>query len=348
MALVGSNSGVRDLDPEGTFAEVDKVIRGGEGGFYIQNLSDGRSIAATYRPMPDGGLLVTFEDITQRKQAEQALTASEARLKAALSNMTQGLVMHDAKGKMTLFNRRFAEIFGLPPDENLQSMTIPELLALAASRSGVHLVDPEGGRDRIEKSARGAGEKNYIHHLSDGRSIATTVGSMPDGGNVVTFEDITQRTEAEEAVAASEAKLQTALSNMSQGLVMLDAEGRLRLFNPRYAEIFGMPPDQILPGMTVPQLMALAVSTSGIRDVDPEGTLVRTENVLRGGEGGSFTQNLNDGRSITDLPSADVGRRGRRDVRGHHPAKGGGTGAGRLRVETSIRADEHVAGSFDA
>ena len=81
---------------------------------------------------------------------------------------------------------------------------------------------------------------------------------MPDGGIVVTFEDITQKMAEEQALADSELKLQTALSNMSQGLVMLDAEGRLMLFNPRFAEIFGLPPDQILPGMTIPELMALA------------------------------------------------------------------------------------------
>ncbi len=70
--------------------------------------------------------------------------------------------------------------------------------------------------------------------------------------------DISARKQMEAALAASELKLQTALSNMSQGLMMFDAEGRLMLSNSRHAEMYGLPKDQILPGMTVPELMALA------------------------------------------------------------------------------------------
>ena len=276
-----------------------------------------------------------YQDFTKRKQTEMALVASELKLQTALSNMSQGLLMLDAEGRLMLFNPRFAEIFGLPQDKNLVGMAVPELMALSVSSSGVRDMDPEGTVAHVQKIVRDGTGGSFTVHLSDGRSIADTHRPMPDGGIVVTFEDITRRKEAEQALAASESKLQAALSNMSQGLVMLDAEGRLVLFNARYAEIFGMPPEQILPGMTTPELMALATSITGVRDLDPEGTVARAQNVLHGGEGGSFVQKLSDGRSLTTtlrlMPDGgviatfeDITQR-----------KAGGTGPRRLRVETS-------------
>ena len=149
-------------------------------------------------------------------------------------------------------------------------------------------MDPEGTLAHAENVLRGAEEGSYVQNLSDGRSLTNTIRRMPDGGIVATFEDITQRKEAEQALAASELKLQTALSNMSQGLVMLDAEGGLMLFNRRFAEIFGLPPDQILPGMTSTGAYGARSFKLGVRDVDPEGTVAHAEKVLRGAEEGTY------------------------------------------------------------
>ena len=44
---------------------------------------------------------------------------------------------------------------------------------------------------------------------------------------------------------------------MILGLVMHDAQGKLMLFNPRFAEIFKLPPDQIKLGMTYDQVKAI-------------------------------------------------------------------------------------------
>ena len=219
--------------------------------------------------MPDGGIVVTFEDITQRTEAEQAVAASEAKLQTALSNMSQGLVMLDAEGRLRLFNPRYAEIFGMPPDQILPGMTVPQLMALAVSTSGIRDVDPEGTLARTENVLRGGEGGSFTQNLNDGRSLTTSLRLMSDGGVVATFEDITQQKEEEQALADSELKLQSALTNMSQGLLMLDAEGRLVLFNSRVAEIYGLPLDQIKEGMTIPELLAKGPAATGVSRCQP-------------------------------------------------------------------------------
>jgi PAS domain-containing protein len=60
-----------------------------------------------------------------------------------------------------------------------------------------------------------------------------------------------------------------ALNNMSQGLLMFDAQDRLILFNKRYAEIFRLDPASIRLGMTFADLLRLRKEVGTFRpDVD--------------------------------------------------------------------------------
>ena len=50
-------------------------------------------------------------------------------------------------------------------------------------------------------------------------------------------------------------QLDAALNNMVQGLAMFDAEHRLVLANRRYAEMYGLTPEQVKPGTTLRQII---------------------------------------------------------------------------------------------
>ncbi|MDO8877187.1 MAG: EAL domain-containing protein [Pseudolabrys sp.] len=126
-----------------------------------------------------------------------------------------------------------------------------------------------------------------------------------------------------------------ALANMSQGLCMFDAEERLVIFNPRFIEIYGIPADKIMPGMTTRELMALVADSTKVSDVDQEGTLALQRSLIRGESQGSLVQRLTDGRSISIL---------------HRPTPDGGHVATFEDITERLRAEEkikHLA-RFDA
>src|SRR5262249_7201361 len=50
-------------------------------------------------------------------------------------------------------------------------------------------------------------------------------------------------------------RLDAAVTNMSQGLCLFDAEDRLVLYNDRYCEIYGVSRDQVKPGSTMTELL---------------------------------------------------------------------------------------------
>ena len=96
-------------------------------------------------------------------------------------------------------------------------------------------------------------------------------------------------------VRKREVRLDAALTNMSQGLCMFDAEGELVIANPRFAEIYRVPPETFKPGMTIAAMLALG---TGPDDIDPQGTLALAQQYTNKAEPASMVQHLTDGRSV--------------------------------------------------
>ena len=118
-----------DIDTAGLVDEG--VATFGQEVSQIVHLADDRFISVLRRPMPDGGLVSTHDDITERealnerlahqnellKQREEELEIQNKRFNAAINNMSQGLCLYDAEQRVMFANRRFAEIYRLDPDQ---------------------------------------------------------------------------------------------------------------------------------------------------------------------------------------------------------------------------------------
>jgi diguanylate cyclase (GGDEF)-like protein len=132
--------------------------------------------------------------------SERRLTAQNERFDAALTNMTQGLCMFDPNEKLVIFNQRFIEIYGLPAERITPGMTRREVMALATGTAKVTDSDPGGTLALQQNVIREGKGGSLIERLTDGRSVAISHRVLPDGGFVVTFEDITERLLAEERI----------------------------------------------------------------------------------------------------------------------------------------------------
>jgi diguanylate cyclase (GGDEF)-like protein len=130
---------------------------------------------------------------------ERRLSVQNARFEAALTNMSQGLCMFDAGGRLTIFNSRFVALYGLPADKVVPGMTTRDLMALAV-RGGIGDVDPEATLALHASFIREGKAASFIERLTDGRSIAVSHRPTPGNGFVVTFEDISERLRAEEEI----------------------------------------------------------------------------------------------------------------------------------------------------
>ena len=108
----------------------------------------GASSSPSIQPRADGGWVVTHQDITERetlnaqlarqngllKQREEELKAQNERFNAAINNMSQGMCLFDSEQRVVFANRRFAEIYGLAPEEVKPGTTLRQILTARARK----------------------------------------------------------------------------------------------------------------------------------------------------------------------------------------------------------------------
>jgi len=165
---------------------------------YEETLSDGRTISISHRPLALGGWVSIYEDITEQRRAEQDLKEQHRRFDAALANMSQGLLMYDADGKMIVRNRRFLELYNVNaadfPLGTTHRDALDRLLAL-----GIYTkIDVDSEVAKTEACLAAAKMHSAYRHLTDGRTVLVTRRPMGGGGWVVTFDDVTERRRTEE------------------------------------------------------------------------------------------------------------------------------------------------------
>ena len=72
----------------------------------------------------------------------------------------------------------------------------------------------------------------------------------------------------EEELKAQNMRFDAALENMFQGLAMFDAEERIVIANDRFAEMYGLTPEQVKPGTTLRQIAELRIANGTVRRPD--------------------------------------------------------------------------------
>ena len=115
------------------------------------------------------------------------------RLRTALANISQGLCLHDAAGRLEIFNRQSCQIYGLNECAVRVGMTVAQLLRLrieAGNHPGRTLADL-ADETRIMVESRESGVR--LQELGDGRCIAILHRPIDAGGWLESYEDITDQ-----------------------------------------------------------------------------------------------------------------------------------------------------------
>jgi diguanylate cyclase (GGDEF)-like protein/PAS domain S-box-containing protein len=133
------------------------------------------------------------------RRSEEKLKVQKVLLDTALENMSQGLCMFDANGRIALFNERYTKMMGLSAAW-LKDRSLLDLLKYR-QQSGEFAGDPEEFFARIIAEARKGKSGERILETSSGRALRVIDQPMPDGGWVATFEDITDWQKAQAQIA---------------------------------------------------------------------------------------------------------------------------------------------------
>jgi len=173
---------------------------------FERQAANGSYIETRSTPLPDGGLIHNFYDITERKRMENRLEQNERlarersdELEAILANMRQGVSVFDDRGRLTLWNQQYIEIFGKPDGDVREGVTLIELIELEKARGEFDGDVQEHVMDLMIRLSAGEVVRSKFKHPS-GKIISAVHAPLPAGGWIGTHEDVTQREQAAEKI----------------------------------------------------------------------------------------------------------------------------------------------------
>jgi PAS domain S-box-containing protein len=234
-------------------AGIRAVLSGGQSVFSLEYPCDAPWEARWFRmavlPLSVGrrGVVVSHQDITERKGAERELQWKTALLEAQVTASIDGILIVNPEGRKVLQNDRLAALFKIPPevasdpDDRRQREWVAQMVRhpeIFTERIGHLLAHPEEvARDEIE--------------LTDGtlldRYSAPVVGKTGTYyGRIWTFRDITERTRAERVIRESEERFRGLIENATDHIAVVDAAGCIDYQSPSAQRLLGYAPDEVV------------------------------------------------------------------------------------------------------
>ncbi len=191
-------------------------------------LTDGRWVHVREFDTHDGGTVLLWTDITQRKRSEAALEESEERFRNLIEGSVQGVLIH-AGHKPLFANQAYAEIFGYDsPDE-----------VVAQESALEHVAPRERARMKAYSAARVGGGDAPATYVFEGIRRDGTRIWLENRGRAVTWKgqaavqrtivDITERKQTEEDLRLAKEAAEIANRAKSEFLANMSHELRTPL-----------------------------------------------------------------------------------------------------------------------
>jgi two-component system, sensor histidine kinase len=202
---------------------------------WVYAQSSGRWVQVNDRRSIEGGLASIYTDITdvkdaERQERERALAERSLHLQATLESMSIGVAVFDKDQRLVTANRQYGELLSLPatlltPGAALRSFQrFNDLRDVPELGTASPIITTHGGPP-AEVSV-------------NGRWFAIKSDPMPDGGFVVSYSEITDRRQAEEALHDSEARIRLFANAMPTMMCYIDEQERYQFVNRAYRAAF--------------------------------------------------------------------------------------------------------------
>lgn len=241
---------------------------------------------------PDGQpTLVTgvATDITDRKQADEALRDSEARLRGILRQSPAGIVQTDPAGRMTLVNQRWCEMLGWPEAE-LLGMSVLDITHGASVAPTAEAIGrlAAGGPDCQFEQVYCRRDGSLLTAQSSLTALRSSAGAFL--GLIAVVLDISERLCIERDLR-EHAHFLRRITEITPGVLnVFDLDERRIVFiNRSTASLLGFAPDEILS--MGQQVMAKLMHPDDLARFDRHLARVRT---LGDGEVADFEHRMRD------------------------------------------------------
>ncbi len=229
---------------------IKDAMKGSE--FYVRNtpaivLGERRQLEVKVQPLAHGRTLAWTADRTDVLEEVAARNRLLDAQRTLFEHLHTGIAMYDETQSLTFYNSAFARVWDLDDAYLNTHPKLGDVLEhLRVSRYLPEQSDFKAFKNDILSRFTGLlAPLEEMLYLPDGRTLRLLSVPNPAGGLMVTFEDVTSTLQLESSVNTLLAVQRETLDNMTEAMAVYGGDGRLKLWNPQYAQLWGFYPEDL-------------------------------------------------------------------------------------------------------
>jgi signal transduction histidine kinase len=196
-------------------------------------------------PSPGGsaGMANDLSSLIALRGEIESEAASHAR---TLDQLSTGVAIFDRAKRLVFHNAAYRQIWSLDPAFLEQQPTDDEILdRLRAKRQLPEQADFRSWKAQLLAAYQAIDPAEHVWYLPDGRTLRAVTSPNPQGGVTYLFDDVTQRFTLESQFNALIRVQGETLDTLKEGVAVFGMDGRLKLSNPAFTELWRLEPDEI-------------------------------------------------------------------------------------------------------
>lgn len=176
----------------------------------VWHLPDARTLRVSRSRHPLGGVLMVFDDITEKMSLEARFNTQINVQRATLNNLSEGVAVFGADGRLRLHNTAFQKMWRLDEATLGARPQVEATIGAMAERvkTGAELLMLAKRRATSMSPEDRKPIRDEFLTLSDGRTLAVGAEPLPDGATLVYFLDVTDSREREKELKERNALLE--------------------------------------------------------------------------------------------------------------------------------------------
>jgi signal transduction histidine kinase len=247
LTVIGGNRRYADFadlavlsDPLARAAR-DRRTQQSRPGIVRVGVGDMLPVLVTEMPFHGGTLGFAF-DRREIEAARAEITRVVAGHQEVMESVTTAIAIYGPDTKLIFFNSAFGKLWSLDREFLASEPNLAQVLDTMRTQRAL----PEYVDYRAFKSEQSAlfsilaEPREDLVHLPDGRTVRTKIARHPFGGLTFIYDDVTDRLALESSYNTLMAVQSTTLDNLFEGIAVFGGDGRLKLWNPAFAAMWGL------------------------------------------------------------------------------------------------------------